>query len=239
MLYRGDLHIHTCLSPCGDKEMIPPNIINMAKIQELSFIAITDHNTCRNTRVFVELGQAEGIMVFPGLEVQSIEDVHLLTLFPTVEDAEEMEKIIWDNLPFSPNPNNFFGEQIVVDKQGNQASIVERLLLVSTNLRIREIIAFTNELGGIVIPAHINRPHFSILANLGFIPKDYNFKTVEITRGASEEVLKAKNPHLKGFRMIKSSDAHYLKDMIIDNQKFELENLSFQSLKNYLTSNLI
>ena len=43
-----DLHIHSCLSPCGDALMTPNNIVGMAYIKELDAIAVCDHNACRN-----------------------------------------------------------------------------------------------------------------------------------------------------------------------------------------------
>ena len=39
-----DFHIHSCLSPCGDSEMTPNNLVNMAQLAGLSAIALTDHD---------------------------------------------------------------------------------------------------------------------------------------------------------------------------------------------------
>ena len=35
MEYFADLHIHSCLSPCGDEDMTPANICGMAKLKGL------------------------------------------------------------------------------------------------------------------------------------------------------------------------------------------------------------
>ena len=35
MILRCDLHIHTALSPCGDMDMTPNNIVNMAQLKGL------------------------------------------------------------------------------------------------------------------------------------------------------------------------------------------------------------
>ena len=43
-----DLHIHSCLSPCGDKENTPYNIAGMAAVAGLDIIALCDHNTASN-----------------------------------------------------------------------------------------------------------------------------------------------------------------------------------------------
>ena len=39
MKYYYDLHLHSCLSPCGDIDMTPNNIVNMAKLLGLDVIA--------------------------------------------------------------------------------------------------------------------------------------------------------------------------------------------------------
>ena len=37
-----DFHIHSCLSPCGDDDNTPNNIVNMALIKGLNAIALSD-----------------------------------------------------------------------------------------------------------------------------------------------------------------------------------------------------
>jgi len=37
-----DLHLHSCLSPCGDDESTPGNIVGMAVVKGLQVIALTD-----------------------------------------------------------------------------------------------------------------------------------------------------------------------------------------------------
>ena len=44
--YRYDLHVHSCLSPCGDSDMTPNNVVQMALLSGCEILAITDHNTC-------------------------------------------------------------------------------------------------------------------------------------------------------------------------------------------------
>lgn len=95
MKYRYDLHIHTCLSPCGDDDMTPDNIVQMAKLAELDIIAITDHNSTENVRAVVKASaKYDGPVVVPGMELETQENVHIVLLFPSVEDAEAAGKYV-------------------------------------------------------------------------------------------------------------------------------------------------
>ena len=64
------------------------------------------------------------------------------------------------------------------------------LLISATALDIYETIKAVKELGGIIIPAHIDRSSYSIISNLGFIPPDISFSCVEITDKADESFRK-------------------------------------------------
>lgn len=44
---RADLHIHTCLSPCGELAMSPRAVVEAARAAGLDLIAVTDHNMIR------------------------------------------------------------------------------------------------------------------------------------------------------------------------------------------------
>ena len=45
---RYDLHLHTCLSPCADRDMTPATVAGLAKLAGAELIAITDHNSALN-----------------------------------------------------------------------------------------------------------------------------------------------------------------------------------------------
>ena len=47
-----DLHIHSCLSPCGEEDMTPCNIAGMGYLNGLRIMALTDHNTAKNCPAF-------------------------------------------------------------------------------------------------------------------------------------------------------------------------------------------
>ncbi len=89
---KADLHIHTCLSPCGDLDMSPRKIVQTAMEKGLDMIAITDHNSTRNVRTCVEIGKKSGLFVIPGCEVNTQEEVHCLCYFPDLEAMEEFQQ---------------------------------------------------------------------------------------------------------------------------------------------------
>ncbi len=209
--FTANLHIHTVLSPCGDIVMTPANIIKTAVNNGLDIIAIADHNSAKNVAVTMELSQKEDLTVIPGMEVESKEEVHLLCLFSELEGVLQWQEIVYDNLPNLENDEEFFGPQLITDINDEFIAREKRLLLTAVNLTIREIITEVRRLGGIVIPAHIDKTNNSILSNLGFIPPELQLVAVEIT---SKEKINYVNAKIgKQYQYIVNSDAHYLKDI--------------------------
>ena len=87
--FRADLHIHSCLSPCGGEEMKPQAVVDRAMTVGLDMIAICDHNSAENLAAFIEAGKKEGLAVLPGMEVASREEgiPLLISLLPSFELA--------------------------------------------------------------------------------------------------------------------------------------------------------
>lgn len=81
MIIKADLHMHTCLSPCGDDDMTPYNAVNLAKLLGYDMIAVTDHNSCLNCPAAVRAGEAAGLVVVPGMELCTAEEIHNVCLF--------------------------------------------------------------------------------------------------------------------------------------------------------------
>ena len=115
MEYFADLHIHSCLSPCGDEDMTPANICGMAKLKGLDAIAICDHNSARNLPAAQELCDAYGLLLLPGMEITTREEVHLLGYFETVEAALAFGEMLRGHLPNKKNKPQFFGRQLVMN----------------------------------------------------------------------------------------------------------------------------
>ncbi|MDY7040317.1 MAG: PHP domain-containing protein [Chloroflexota bacterium] len=209
----ADLHVHTVLSPCAEVEMIPPFIIHRARELGLGLIAIADHNSAENVAAVVEAAEGSGVTVLPGMEVQTREEVHLLTLFDTVERVLAWQAEVYAHLPDIKNDEDYFGSQFVVDATGEYVRSNERLLLTSTGFSLEEAVAGVRALDGLVIPAHVDRSAFSLIANLGFVPLDLELPAVEIFRLSQAAEVRRRFPQLDGYTFICDGDAHRLSEM--------------------------
>jgi len=161
--------------------MIPPLIIQQAKRLGLSLIAITDHHTSHNAEAVIEASAGSKIHVLPGMEVQSREEVHLLCLFDTVSQCHQWQSEVAKRLPPLANKEEAFGAQYVVDSTGNWVRTEEHLLAASADMGLEEVVEEVHARGGMVIPAHVDRPSFSLLSNLGMIPDLLNVHGLEVT----------------------------------------------------------
>lgn len=229
--YKADLHIHTCLSPCGDIDMSPGNIIGVAMQKNLDIIAITDHNTTRNVKVCMEIGEKHSIYVIPGCEVNTREEVHCLAYFPNIETTNKFQEYLDINLPDIKNNTRLFGYQLAVDE--NDVIIYEekRLLFSSISKDIDEVAAFVHSLGGIFVPAHIDRGKNSLSSQLGFIPEDLEYDALEVSARTTNEVFAERFPNLKDKRILRNSDAHYQQDIARTYTTFYLEKLDWGNFK--------
>lgn len=205
--FHADLHIHTCLSPCASLDLSPRNIIARAKFRGLDVIAVTDHNTARNVQVVMRLGEKGGIKVIPGMEVQSREEIHLLTLLPDWPAAQSWAEEVSRSLPDLNNDPLVFGDQPIVDEDGNILDFEPRLLLNSLGLAAEEIIRRVAERGGVTIPSHFDRSSFSLISQLGFIPPDMPLEALETGRSRFPYAdVWREGP--RTFPLISCSDAH-------------------------------
>ncbi|HHU71199.1 MAG TPA: PHP domain-containing protein [Clostridiales bacterium] len=205
-----DLHIHSCLSPCGDEDMTPANIIAMSKLKNLDLIAVTDHNSCRNCPSVMTHGMREGILVIPGMELCTQEEVHVLCLFARLKDAMDFDAYVYDRLIKIENVENIFGRQQIYDENDSCVGMEPNLLINATEISFDELGDLMDEFHGIYIPAHIDKNSNSLLLNLGFIPPTSKFSWVEVKDITRLEKLKRDNPYLKQCDIINNSDAHSL-----------------------------
>ncbi len=212
---RADLHIHSPLSPCGEMEMVPRKVLDRAVKKGLNMIAITDHNSALNVGAFMEEAYKNWknlIGVIPGMELQSKEEVHIVALFETLEDLLCFQEFTDNYLPDVKNKAELFGEQAIIDSNGNLLIREERLLLNSLELSVSEIVNKINKFGGLSIAAHIDRPSYSLLSHLGFIPSNLNISALELSPiSKPKEFTKAMD--LAGYAILCSSDAHCLDDI--------------------------
>ena len=209
----ADLHIHTVLSACSEVEMTPPLIVRQALRLGLELIAITDHNACDNGGAVLEAAQGTGLHILPGMELQTREEVHLLCLFDTTDQCQKWQDEVWRALPVAPNKADLFGEQFVVDATGQLIRTEKRLLATSANIALEEAVDRVRALGGLVIPAHVDRLSFSLLANLGFVPDGLKADGLEVTSRFVPEAGFRQWPQLEEWPLIVGGDAHRLKEM--------------------------
>ncbi len=205
-----DLHTHSCLSPCGDNEATPVNIAGMAALAGLDVIALTDHNTARNCPAFLEACDAYGVIGIPGMEVTTMEEVHVVCLFYTLEDALKFDEFIYSKLQKIKNNPEIFGEQRICNSDDEIIGYEENLLINATDIMFDELYDIVEKFRGVMIPAHIDKNANSVLANLGFIPDDSKFKCVELANLKNLHKLREAHPYLEKCRIITDSDAHYL-----------------------------
>lgn len=208
-----DFHIHSCLSPCADNDMTPNNIVNMAKLNGLNAIALTDHNSCDNCKAVVEVGMKNDLLVIPGMELCTSEEIHVICLFKDCDSAIEFSNYVFKNMLKVKNNPGIFGNQLLMNEFDEIIGEKTDLLLTASSIGINDAACIVKSFGGILIPAHIDRDSYSVLSNLGIFPESLDVLTVECTRNANMEKLILKNPILKSKKYIVDSDAHYLEDM--------------------------
>ena len=225
-IFVADLHIHSVLSPCAEREMLPQCIILEALEKKIDIIALCDHNACDNVEVMVTLGNRFGVWVIPGIEVETKEEVHLLCYFPSVNALRDFNTFIANFLPRVPLQENIWGEEWVVDEEGQIVEKKDYLIVHPVNLSLEEVCAAVHRHRGVVVPAHVDRKSYSIFFQLGFIPPHLEVDAVEISPEASwKEVVR--KFRLDGFQAIRSSDAHTLREVGLGWTYFSMFSLSW------------
>lgn len=234
-----DLHLHSCLSPCGDDEMTPANIVGMAAVLGLDVIALTDHNSCKNCPAFMKYGEEYGILTIPGMEINTSEEVHVVCLFPTLEQAMEFDSYVYQYLMAFPNNERIFGKQEIYNERDEVVGIEPNLLINSVDISFDELWEVVHRYEGVMIPAHIDKDANSLLYNLGFIPPDSKFRVAEVKDKKQVSRLRSEHTYLDTCKIIHNSDAHYLQDIQEVTEYLEVEERSIESvLKALLQENV-
>ncbi|MBQ8186852.1 MAG: PHP domain-containing protein [Clostridia bacterium] len=230
--YFCDLHIHSCLSPCGDDEMTPANIAGMAVVNGLNIVALTDHNSSKNCPAFFKQAKKLGIVPVAGMELTTAEDVHVVCLFRELEDAMEFDRYIEERRPKIKNKPEIFGHQWIMDENDQVCGEEDDLLLHAAFLSIEEAFHEVLRRGGVCYPAHIDRPSNGIIAMLGTFPEeDPKFTAYELKDGSTEAEYREKYPIIQNLARAVSSDAHYLWDISEADFSVELDDEPYSSSK--------
>ena len=230
---RADLHIHSCLSPCGDEEMRPRAVVRKALAMGLDMIAICDHNSAENVYSFMGAGLERGLTVLPGMEVTSKEEIHLIALFSRQEDCMALQDLIYRHLP-GENAEEVFGRQTMVNEKDEMIGVNRKMLIGATLLPIEQIVSAVGSLGGVVIASHIDRQAFSLLGQLGFIPEGLSLDGLEISMRTSKEEAQKRFHAYRRYSFVRFSDAHYLEDIGRNITHFLLEETTSEEVKKAL-----
>ena len=211
----ADFHIHTLLSPCAEIEMTPHHIVMRAAQYGVEAVAITDHNASANAAAAVEAAKNYGVKVFPGMEVECREEAHIVVLFDTLEQLAAWQKIVDANMSGLKNNAERFGAQFIVDDDDNFIAEEKRMLLGPLKLPAAEVIQKVNAMGGMAIAAHVDRPSYSLLMQLGFLPSDMGLAAAEISSAGIRELKEQKlKLALGGLNYVTDSDAHMMDSFI-------------------------
>lgn len=230
MKYFCDLHIHSALSPCGDDDMTPNNIVNMASLCGLDIIAICDHNSIGNVKPTMEVAQNLPITVVAGMELETSEEVHFVCLFEDLETAQVFDDWLSPFKPPMKNRPEIFGHQQYMDREDNVTGEEEKLLVSACSVSIYDVKKKIDTLPAVIIPAHVDRSSYSIISNLGFIPDDLGFTTIEISSSVTKEEVLKQYPYLKDYNIITDSDSHYLENIYEKQNPIELPMPTAQDL---------
>lgn len=207
---RYDLHLHTCLSPCADRDMTPAAVAGLAKLAGAQLIAITDHNSALNLPAAAAACREYGLRLLPGLEVTCAEELHLLCYFPRVEAALEYGRQLYAALPDIPCDPAIWGEQWVMDGEDRLLTRVDRLLTAACSWSMEEAAARCRSLGGEPVPAHADAASYSVFSVLGLLPAQGVFSAVELLHPERRARYQARGLLPPGLEVLTSSDAHFL-----------------------------
>ncbi len=221
-----DLHIHSALSPCGDNDMTPNDIVGMAKLNGLDMIAITDHNSCKNCAAAIKVGKEVGLTVVAGMELTTSEDIHVVCLFPNIDSAMAFDDYISKRRMEIDNKPEIFGHQYIMDEDDNIVGELDKLLIHSCNISVMEITSLVKSFGGACYPAHVDRDSYSIISVLGEIVPECDFSFIEVSLTG--------NPNDYNYPCFVSSDAHYLENISEKERYIELPENTAECLIEYI-----
>ncbi len=213
--------------------MTPNNIVNMSIIKGLDIIAVTDHNTCGNLESIMKVAEGK-ITVIPGMEIETSEEIHVVSYFKTLEDVKKAEEIIKNHLPKIKNRPDIYGNQYYMDENDEITGEEENLLICASSLDIYKVFEIVKKCGGVPVPAHIDKSSYSVISNLGFLPEDLYATALEIT----PKNRYIKENEYKNYNIISNSDAHYLENISEPEFYLELEEKSVNAVFEFLMGNI-
>ncbi|MBO4886768.1 MAG: PHP domain-containing protein [Firmicutes bacterium] len=226
--YYYDFHVHSCLSPCGDNDNTPNNLAGMASLNGVTLMALTDHNSSRNCPAFFKAARRYGIVPVAGMELTTAEDIHVVCLFETLEEALAFNDEVDEKRIRIKNREEVFGEQLILDENDEIIGREEDLLINATMIPLDEVPAMVAKYRGICYPAHIDRQANGAISILGDFPHYVGFRMAELNDAANKETYVEKYG-LQNLKIMVSSDAHYLDQLREDNDYFDIDDEPYSS----------
>lgn len=205
---RADLHIHSCLSPCGDLTMSPRRIVERAREAGLDLIAVSDHNAADNVPAVWKAAAGDGPAVLAGLEITSEEEVHVLGLFETVAAALAAAAELRRHLSQAPSGSRVVEDQVIVDENDLVTGFSPWLLMGAAALPLAAVVDLIHDHGGAAVASHVDRGAFSVTSQLGFVPPDLAFDALEISPHITPEEARSAFALALGVPLVSFSDAH-------------------------------
>ncbi|MBI5239378.1 MAG: PHP domain-containing protein [Elusimicrobia bacterium] len=230
---RGDLHIHTCLSPCADDGMTPAAIVREARRKQVGLVGICDHNSMENVEAVMRAGERENVGVLGGMEITSKEEVHILAVCDGLAPLGNMQKTLYEHLE-GENDESRFGPQDIVNEFDEKTGSNSRLLIGATDLGIQNVVELIRSAGGLAIASHIDREGFSIMSQLGFIPESLRLDGLEVSPLTTVEAARRRFPDIGKYPLLRSSDAHSLGDIGRQTTTFLVADMSFAEIRKAL-----
>ncbi len=230
-IYTADLHIHSCLSPCGDLDMSPRKIVAVAVEEKLDIIAITDHNASENIPAAIKAARGKPLTVLAGMEVASAEEAHLIALFDNFDSMGRFQQVVYENLMSFGIDQRTIDDQVIVNERDEVEGFNDHLLFGATALSFQQLVDEVHRLNGLAIASHVDRESYSIIAQLGFIPDDLPLDALEISPNMSKKQARLLFPDVNRFPLIKSSDAHYPGDIGRQKTQFLIQEPTMDELK--------
>lgn len=234
-LIKADVHLHTCLSPCADITQSPARVVKKAYECGLDLIFITDHNSIANAEAAMKAAENfERLKVYPGMEITTREEVHLLSFFENLSNAGKTQEYLHNHLPdvyFEKEKE----DQIIANENDEVEGFYEKSLFSAVDISFDEIIDLIHDNNGLAIAAHIDRESFSVISQLGFIPQDCKLDALEISPNISIEKAKEVFPEYSNqYRFVKGSDSHSLHLIGSAYTEYYWYDNSFEGLRNYI-----
>lgn len=219
---RADLHVHTCLSPCGDLQMSPRKITAQAQKQGVALIAICDHNSAENVLAVIKCAEVARIVVLPGMEICTSEEIHLLAIFDNLDAVEQMQALVYRHLDGHNEPD-VFGMQVIANELDEVMGFQDKLLIGATDITVHQAVDDVHRLGGVAIASHVDRESYSVISQLGFVPEHLRLDALELSKYIRTEEARKRFAGPRDWPLIRNSDAHFLDDIGLNTCEYLVE----------------